>query len=107
MGGTFLENAEEEQLFRQKSKDNSGLIFASSGSAGRNPEKLAKILVTFDFVINLLGWQNKPLANLSQFLTSYQASIDAKYHNDFKEIQIAEEEERKRANRKGLSISQQ
>jgi len=51
-----------------------------------------------------MGWQDKPLANLTKFCASYQASIDAKYHNDFKEIAIAEEIERRREQRKGLSI---
>ena len=106
-GDSFLERAEEEELFRQKQKDNSGLIFRSDGSAGNNPLKLAQILSVFDFNMNLLGWQDKPLANLSSFLTQYQASLDAKYHNDFKEVMIAEEIEKKRANRKGLSISSQ
>ncbi len=103
----FLEKAEETELFRQKLKDNSTLIFNAAGSAGRNPEKLARILSAFDLIIGIFGWEDKPLANLTQFVTGYQASIDAKYHNDFKEIQIAEEVERKRAERKGLSIVQQ
>lgn len=104
MADSFLEKAEEGELFRQKIRDNSTLIFASQGSAGRNPEKLAKILSAFDLVINIFGWQEKPLANLTSFLTQYQASVDAKYHNDFKDVQVAEEIERKRAERKGLSI---
>ena len=107
MGDTFLEEAEQRELFRQKQNDNSTLLFHAKGSAGNNPVKLAQICATFDLVINLLGWQKKPLANLSTFLTQYQASIDAKYHNDFKDVQIAEEIERKRAERKGLSILQQ
>lgn len=107
MADSFLEKAEEQELFRQKQSDNSLALFNVSGSAGRNPTRLAQILVVFDFNINLLGWQNKPLANLSKFLTQYQASIDAKYHNDFKEVQISEEIERKRAERKGISILNQ
>jgi len=82
-------------------------MFYSAGSAGNNPLKLAQILVVFDFTMNLLGWQDKPLANLSKFLVQYQASLDAKYHNDYKEVLIAEEIEKKRAERKGISILQQ
>ena len=104
---TYLEKAEEQELFRPKQKSNINAIFATIGSAGRNQLKLAQILTTFDFVINLLGWKDKPLADLSMFLTQYQASIDAKYHNDFKEVLIAEEVERKRSERKGVSILQQ
>ena len=104
MADSFNEQAETQELFRQKARDNSTMIFATHGSAGRNPLKLAQILATFDLVINCLGWQDKPLANLATFLTQYQASVDAKYHNDFKEIQIAEEIERRREQRKGISI---
>ena len=104
MAESYLEEAEKQELFRQKQSSNSGLVFATKGSAGNNPEKLAQILATWDFVVNIMGWQDKPLANLTKFCASYQASIDAKYHNDFKEIAIAEEIERRREQRKGLSI---
>ena len=107
MGDSFLEEAENQELFRQKPKDNAGMLFRVDGSAGSNPTQLAQILSTFDFVMNLLGWQDKPLANLSHFLTHYQASIDGQYHNDFKEVKISEEVERKRAERKGISVLQQ
>ena len=107
MGDSYLEKAEEQELFRQKTKSNANTIFQTIGSSGRNPLKLAQILSTFDFAINLLGWQDKPLANLTTFCTQYQASIDAKYHNDFKEVLISEEVERKRSERKGLSILNQ
>ena len=107
MVDSYLKQAEEQELFRQNTKSNATIIFQTKGSAGRNPVELARILSTFDFVINLLGWQDKPLANLTTFCTQYQASIDAKYHNDFKEVLIAEEVERKRSERKGLSILNQ
>ena len=104
MVDSFLEKAEQDELFRQKPRDNSGMAFATKGSAGRNPIRLAQILSVFDFNMNLLGWNDKPLASLATFLTQYQASIDAKYHNDYKEILIAEEIERRRSERKGVSI---
>lgn len=104
MSDNFLEEAENQELFRQKPKDNSGKMFTTIGSAGRNPLKLAQILSIWDFTINILGWQEKPLGNLSKFLTQYQASVDAKYHNDYKEVLVAEEIERRRSERKGVSI---
>ena len=107
MTDSYLEKAEDQELFRQKTKSNSNVIFQTIGSSGRNPIELARILATFDFIINILGWQDKPLANLTTFCTQYQASVDAKYHNDFKEVLIAEEVERKRSERKGLSILNQ
>ena len=107
MVNNFLEQAEQQELFRQKRNDSSGLLFNASGSAGNNPLKLAQILSVFDLVVSIMGWQDKPLANLTRFLTHYQASLDAKYHDDFKEVQVAEEIERKRSERKGISILQQ
>jgi len=107
MSENFLEQAEQAELFRQKQVDNSRLIFNTDGSAGRNSVKLAQICTIWDFTMNILGWQNKPLANLTTFLTQYQASIDGKYHNDFKDIKIAEEVEHRRTERKGFSIIQQ
>lgn len=107
MGGeSFLEQAENQELFRQKQSSNTGLIFQASGSAGNNPLKLAQILSVFDFNMRILGWEKTPLADFSKFLTSYQASLNAKYHNDFKDVLIAEEIENRRANRKGISILQ-
>ena len=107
MADTYLEQAEQQELFRQKPKDNSGMMFFSDGSAGNNPLKLAQILAVFDFNIALLGWKKKPLASLTRFLTTYQASLDAKYHNDYKEVLVAEEIERRRSERKGISVLQQ
>jgi len=104
---TYLQQAEDNELFRKKQNSNINLMFHTKGSAGSNPVRLAQILSTFDMVINILGWQDKPLANLTNFLTQYQASIDTKYHNDFKEVLIAEEIERRRTERKGLTISAQ
>lgn len=101
-----IEEIEEQIGFRQKQLDNSSLIFETKGSAGANPIKLAQICAIWDFNMAILGWQDKPLGKLSVFLTQYQASIDTKYHKDFKDIKIAEEIERKRANRKGFSIVQ-
>ena len=106
MGDTFLEQAEEQELFRQKASTSSGAMFQTAGSAGANPQKLAQILAVFDIAMNLLGWQNKPLANLTKFLTQYQASIDTHYHKDYKDVLIAEEIERKRSERKGISVLQ-
>ena len=104
MSDSFVEQAEQEEIFRQKQSDNSAMIFESRGSAGRNPVKLARILTAYDLMINIFGWQNKPLANLTNFITGYQASIDTRYHKDFKDIQVAEEIERKRSNRKDVSL---
>ncbi len=107
---SFGEAAEQqitEQKFKQKTVSNVLNIFQTSGSAGANPQRLAQILTAFDLAMRILGWQDKPLANLTNFLTQYQASIDTKYHKDFKDVLVAEEIERRREQRKGISILQQ
>lgn len=98
------EQIEEKLKFRQKSNSNSLAMFESKGSAGNNSTKLAGICTAWDLVVDVMNWHNKPLGKVTQFLTQYQASVDTKYHNDFKDVLIAEEIERRRAERKGISI---
>lgn len=103
-----MERIEESILNKQRGGGSNALsIFNAQGSAGSNNPKLARILISLNFTLALLGWQDKPLANLPKFLADYQASLDAKYHNDFKDVLVAEEIERKRAERKGISILSQ
>lgn len=102
---SFAEEAEDRELFRQKASDNSSALFTAKLSAGANQRKLAQILTAFDLAINILGWQKKPLADLTHFVTHYQASVDTRFHNDYKDVLVAEEIERKRANRKGLQFN--
>lgn len=101
-----MERIEEaiENRFQNKSNLNTDQIFSTKGSAGNNQVGLAKILAGWDFVIHILGWENKPLGHLSAFFSQYQGSVDSKYHNDFKDILIAQEKERRLAERKGISI---
>lgn len=106
MNGNFLENAEEQELFRPKQKTQINQIFSVGGSAGIMSDKLARILAAFDMAMNSLGWQDKPLAHFSTIVRQHQASVDGKYHNDFKEVLIAEEIERRREERKEISILQ-
>lgn len=102
----FGEKAEEELQFKRKDNATSAnLIFLTHGSSGKNPEKLAQLLTAYDLIINILGWKDKPIASLTNITTQYQASIEGGYHKDFKEVLIAEEIERRKADRKGLSIS--
>lgn len=101
----FIEKIEKHLHFGDRSKNFVSSMLRTIGSAGRNPQKLAQICTTFDLIMEILNWQDRPLAKFTQILTQYQASIDAKYHNDLKDVFIAEEIERKRAERKGLSIT--
>ena len=116
---SIADEFEERVKFKQKDENSSKQIFDTRGSAGNNQEKLARILASWSIFINIMGWQGKPatnnnlaeppkpLANLIQFLEQYQGSVNAKYHNDYKDIQIALEVEKRRAERKGISILQQ
>lgn len=103
----FIEEFEANRKIGNRNLNFLQSIFHTKGSAGRNNEKLSKLLSAYDMLINILKWQDKPLANLSEIITQYQASIDAKYHDDYKEVLIAEEIERRREQRKGISILQQ
>lgn len=103
----FIDELENGLNFGKKDNSNSKLMFFTKGSAGRNNDKLARILTAFDLTIEILEWQEKPLAKFSSILTGYQASLDAKYHNDYKDVLIAEEIQRKREQNKGISIMQQ
>ena len=109
MTESFNEKAEEQELFRRN--NNSGnqqnMILQTSGSAGNNSEKLARILSAFDIFIVVMKYEEKPIAKLSGIISQYQGSVDAQYHNDLKAILIAEEIERRRSERKGISILQQ
>lgn len=107
MSQELIEEVERGQIFRQAVKDLSAYIFATKGSSGKNSERLARVLSAYDMLMTIMGWQDKPIAELSKIVTQYQASIDGSYHRDFKDIQIAEEVERRRANRKGFSITAQ
>lgn len=105
----FHEKAEEHilssSLIGDSNESNAKYIFNTLGSAGNNNEKLAKILAVFDLVIKLLGWEtDSSVSSLSAIITQYQASIDAKYHDDFKAVLIAEEIAKKQSERKGISI---
>lgn len=105
---SFIQRQEAVELFREELAkiDNSGVMFNSIGSAGNNPEKLARILAAFDMFINIMGWRNKPLAKFPFLVTQYQASLNGKYHTDYKDVLIAEEQQRKRAENKGTTINQ-
>ena len=109
-GRTFIEQRENSELLRPKKDSGIGAIFKTSGSTGANSVKLARLVSTFDFVMNVLGWDNK-LENdkkeivsmpvlLTDIIVANQASIDARYHDDYKAIAIAEEIDRKRQDRR-------
>lgn len=104
----FAEDAEQREMFRRKNDGSASIlnIFRTNGSAGNNNEKLARILAAFDTFIKTMKWEKKPLAKFSETIAQYQASVNGKYHNDYKDILIAEEIERRRAERKDISILQ-
>ena len=91
-----MEEAEKGELFRQNNGGNSiGFdipTFRSKGSAGNNNTKLARIMAAYDLAMGILGWEH----DLSNIVTEYQASVDAKYHDDYVKIAVADEIVRKR-----------
>lgn len=103
---TWSEKQEEKELFRRQVVSSSKSIFDTKGSAGSNNQKLAQILGAYDIFIQVMGWTNKPIANLADVITGYQASLNGRYHNDYKAVLIAEEIARRQSERRGFSITQ-
>lgn len=97
----------ENQFFGNKNNENLTQVFGTKGSQGANNVELARILTAFELAVSILGWQNKPVAELIKFCTQYQASINTQYHNDYVKVLVAEEIERRREERKGISILSQ
>lgn len=97
---TFAEEIEaKKDLFSNKEshEDMAKHIFDSKGSHGNNNERLAKLLVTWDFCMGLLKWND---VKLTDIVTDYQASVNTKYHNDYKAIKTIEELDKKLALRR-------
>lgn len=100
-----IESAAQSGKFAQtKASSNALSMLWAKLTAGRNNDKLARILTTYDFAMLTLGYKDKPIAKFSELLTGYQASIDGHYHNDLKAVLIAEEQVKRQAERKGISI---
>ena len=95
---------EEKKLFTPKANadDRARHLFNTGGSAGANPEKLARLLIAFDFAMSLLGWDD---VSLTSIITGYQASVDAKYHDDYKSVATIEELDRRMAIRRSMTTS--
>lgn len=86
MAEDWGQRMEENNDFRIRNTDNSKQTFESSGSAGNNSDKLARIMSAYDLAMDILGWEK----SLSQIVSQYQASVNAKYHDDHVKISIAE-----------------
>jgi len=95
---TYGQRYEESNLFKPKDTENKRAehLFASLGSHGANPKKLAQLLAIWDFTMSMLDWK----VDLNQIITGYQASIDTHYHNDYKAVATIEELDRRMATRR-------
>jgi len=78
--------------------DHAKHIFGHQGSYGSNNDELAQILAVYDYAMKDLGWEN----NLSDIVSGYQASVDAKSHDDYKEVATIEELDRRMAMRRSM-----
>lgn len=96
--GQRLEEQMDGRMFSPKDNDSNRAkqLFESIGSHGANPKKLAQLLAVWDYVTGQLGWNVK----LSDTVTNYQASIDTRYHNDYKAVATIEELDRRMAMRR-------
>lgn len=101
---TFGQQREEEreaERFTRRSVDTDSRakhLFGTIGSHGANKKKLAQLCATWDYVMSLLGWDE----TLSEIVTGYQASINARYHTDYKDVATIEELDRRIANRRSM-----
>src|SRR3990172_6986187 len=86
---TYGQRKEEEILFKSKqpSEDKAKHVFDALASHGANSDRLARLLIAWDFAMSALEWKTE-LANI---VVHYQASVDAKYHDDFVKIATIEE----------------
>lgn len=102
---SYGEQQEEKLAFRQRqtTEDKAKHMFNALGSAGANDEKLARLLTAFDFAMSLLGWDDVKLTNI---ITHYQASIDSKYHDDYKSVATIEELDSRLAKRRTFGKSE-
>src|SRR5450759_4613605 len=118
MGDNFIDDAEANFLRRKTSNgsDKATHIFKWLDSAGWQSKRLAQLSISFDFAMRQLGWDKtitiingKPtiVDGNGLYLTSLvkvgQTTIGAKYHEDYKEIALAEEKIDKLARSKAPS----
>ena len=97
---TYGQQQEERLLFTQKQNgdnDRAKHMFGSIGSHGANPKRLAQLCSVWDFTMSLLGWED---VKLTDIITGYQASIDGRYHDDYKAVATIEELDRRMAMRR-------
>lgn len=108
---SFIGQAEQSELFRRRSNvDHAGAVFRAWGSSGANPKRLAQFLTTLDLAFCILSWDKpiiktneagqqeivRPALSISALIEARQASIDARYHDDYVKIAVADEIVRKR-----------
>lgn len=94
----YAEQEEQRILLRQKtgSDDRAKHLFEAIKSHGANNRKLAQLLTALDFGLKLLDIE----CNLTDIVVNYQASIDSKYHEDYKQVATTEEIDRRLALRR-------
>lgn len=106
MTQSYIQAREQVELLRQKGQDFSAPAFKSQLSAGNNNVRLARICAVWDYVCQIMS-TNKFKSDgvtpkqwgdsLTDIVTSYQASLNAKYHDDFVKIAVAQREEEKKS----------
>lgn len=88
-------------LFGVKKDSVTAQLFRTDRSAGNANVELTRIQVVWDMVMDEFKWDD---CKFSSMIHDAQASVDGKYHNDVKEVAIAQEIEN-RAERKGSKPS--
>jgi|SRR3972149_4344742 len=89
--------ATKPPLFGIKTDSVSQQLFRTDKSSSNPNSELARIVAVWDMTMNEFKW---PDCKFSEIIREAQASVDGKYHNDVKEVAIAQEIE-VRSERKG------
>lgn len=100
----------EEEFFQHSGngsvsvQERAKFMFDAVKQAGNNKDKLARLLITWDYICTIMNWPNE---NLSELVSRYQASVDAKFHNDYKAVATIEELDNRMATRRSSGLLRQ
>ena len=105
---TLGQRFEEERkgMFGQKDTTNDNRanhMFSALRTHGANPKRLAQLLTVWEYTMKILEWDD----NLTSIVADYQASIDTRYHDDYKAVATIEELDRRLAMRRASAYNNQ
>ena len=94
---------ERREAAKSAGNDHAFHLFRHDKSAGNNNQDLARIMFGLHYAYSVLGWDDHKIIDLA---TGYQASVDGKYHDDYKAVANTEEVDERFAKRRASSMQQ-